>query len=117
MENNPHKATGPADPSSGPGGTVGYHTPVLLSEVIEGLAIRADGCYVDCTFGGGGHARAILASLSSTGRLFVFDQDAEARTQMPEDRRVVFLPHNFRHLQRFLRLHDSGEVDGILADL
>jgi 16S rRNA (cytosine1402-N4)-methyltransferase len=117
MENKLHKISGAADLSSGPGGEAAYHTPVLLHEAIEGLAIRADGAYVDCTFGGGGHARAILARLGPAGRLFLFDQDADAKAQVPEDRRVVFLAHNFRHLQRFLRLHGAVPVDGILADL
>lgn len=94
-----------------------YHVPVLLNEVLEGLEIKPDGTYVDCTFGGGGHSKAILARLGGAGRLFVFDQDEDARRNLPDDKRVVFVPHNFRHLQRFLRLHDVEGVDGILADL
>jgi 16S rRNA (cytosine1402-N4)-methyltransferase len=117
MENKPHKATGPADSSSSPKEVEGYHMPVLLDETLLGLSIRAQGTYVDCTFGGGGHARAILKKLGPEGRLFVFDQDADAKAQVPEDPRVVFLPHNFRHLQRFLRLHGAIQADGILADL
>lgn len=94
-----------------------YHVPVLLREVMEGLAIRPSGIYVDCTFGGGGHSRAILEKLDETGRLVAFDQDADARRNLPEDDRVIFVPQNFRHLQRFLRLHGISEVDGVLADL
>ncbi|MBB1282861.1 16S rRNA (cytosine(1402)-N(4))-methyltransferase RsmH [Flavisolibacter sp. BT320] len=94
-----------------------YHVPVLLNEVIEGLAIRPSGVYVDCTFGGGGHSRAILKKLDETGRLVAFDQDADARRNLPEDDRVIFVPQNFRHLHRFLRLHGIAEVDGLLADL
>ena len=94
-----------------------YHVPVLLQEVIEGLNIRPDGIYIDCTMGGGGHARAILQYLDQQGRLIAFDQDADARQNIPDDDRVIFVPHNFRHLQRFLRLHKIAEADGILADL
>lgn len=94
-----------------------YHTPVLLQEVIEQMEIRPDGTYVDCTFGGGGHSRAILERLNEKGRLVAFDQDADARRNLPEDNRVTFIPHNFRHLQRFLRLNGFEQVDGILADL
>lgn len=95
----------------------GYHVPVLLHEAIEGLKIKEDGIYVDCTFGGGGHSRAILAQLGQNGRLVAFDQDDDARKNLPEDKRVIFIPQNFRHLQRFLRLHKITQVDGILADL
>ena len=94
-----------------------YHVPVLLQEVIEGLNIRPQGVYVDCTFGGGGHSKEILARLDEQGKLIVFDQDADARKNVPEDDRVIFVPHNFRHLQRLLRLHKANAVDGILADL
>jgi 16S rRNA (cytosine1402-N4)-methyltransferase len=94
-----------------------YHIPVLLDEVIRGLEIRPEGTYVDCTFGGGGHSRAILSRLHEKGRLFAFDQDADAKKNLPDDPRLIFIPHNFRHLQRFLRLHQANGVDGILADL
>lgn len=95
----------------------GYHIPVLLHEVIEGLQVKADGIYVDCTFGGGGHSKAILEKLGVNGKLIVFDQDEDARKNVPEDKRVIFVPHNFRHLQRFLRLHHIQAADGIMADL
>ena len=94
-----------------------YHVPVLLQETVEGLEIQPDGIYVDCTFGGGGHSAAILKKLGSKGQLLAFDQDADAKQNLPDDPRVVFVPHNFRHLQRFLRLHKVVQVDGILADL
>src|ERR1700744_858566 len=95
----------------------GYHLPVLLKEAIDGLDIRPNGVYVDCTFGGGGHSRGILERLGPKGRLFAFDQDNDARANLPDDSRITFLPHNFRHLGRFLRLHNAIPVDGILADL
>ena len=94
-----------------------YHTPVLLQECIDGLNIKPDGIYVDCTFGGGGHSNAILKQLDGNGKLIVFDQDEDARKNLPNDERVIFVPQNFRHLQRFLRLHKASLVDGILADL
>jgi 16S rRNA (cytosine1402-N4)-methyltransferase len=94
-----------------------YHVPVLLNEAIEALQIKPDGVYVDCTFGGGGHSREILKLLGKNGKLVAFDQDADARRNVPDDDRVIFEPHNFRHLQRFLRLHRIQQVDGILADL
>ncbi|MEO6722352.1 MAG: 16S rRNA (cytosine(1402)-N(4))-methyltransferase RsmH [Ferruginibacter sp.] len=94
-----------------------YHTPVLLNEALEGLSIKPEGLYVDCTFGGGGHSRALLQQLDENGRLVVFDQDEEAKQNLPDDSRVIFVGKNFRHLQRFLRLHKITAVDGILADL
>ena len=94
-----------------------YHIPVLLQEVVDGLKIIPNGTYVDCTFGGGGHSKAILERLNVDGRLVAFDQDENARENLPGDGRVIFVPHNFRHLQRFLRLHNISAVDGILADL
>ncbi len=94
-----------------------YHVPVLLNQTLDGLAIKPDGVYVDCTFGGGGHARGILSRLNAKGILYAFDQDADARKNLPADPRIVFVPHNFRHLQRFMRLHKTTAVDGIMADL
>ena len=94
-----------------------YHIPVLLQESIEGLNIKPNGIYVDCTFGGGGHSREILKHLDAEGKLFAFDQDADAKRNLPDDKRVIFIPHNFRHLTRFLRVNKVLKVDGILADL
>ena len=94
-----------------------YHVPVLLKESIEGLAVKPAGVYVDCTFGGGGHSLAILKCLNDKGKLIAFDQDDDARKNLPMDERVIFIPQNFRYLQRFLRLHKIIKVDGILADL
>ena len=94
-----------------------YHVPVLLGEVLEGLQIKTDGVYVDSTFGGGGHSRAILERLGPGGRLIAFDQDPDAAMNVPPDPRLLFIPQNFRHLSRFLRLHGVGPVDGVLGDL
>jgi 16S rRNA (cytosine1402-N4)-methyltransferase len=88
-----------------------------LGDVLDGLRIQPDGRYVDCTFGGGGHSGGILQRLGPNGKLFAFDQDKDARRNLPDDKRILFLPHNFRHLGRFLRLHEVTTVDGILADL
>ncbi len=96
---------------------INYHIPVLLEETIDALHIQADGTYVDCTFGGGGHSKAILEKLNTKGRLIVFDQDEDARKNLPDDPRVFFIPQNFRHLQRMLRLQSVITVNGILADL
>jgi 16S rRNA (cytosine1402-N4)-methyltransferase len=94
-----------------------YHIPVLLKETIDQLNIQPGGIYVDCTFGGGGHSKAILEKLNADGKLLAFDQDEDAKKNLPGDQRVTFAPHNFRHLQRFLRLYNIPAVDGILADL
>ncbi len=94
-----------------------YHVPVLFKEAIDALDIQPGGVYVDCTFGGGGHARGILEKLNADGRLIAFDQDADAKQNIPGDDRLIFVPHNFRHLQRFLRLHHHEKVNGVLADL
>ena len=103
-------------PSVGNNGS-SYHVPVLFSEVIEGLDIKSDGIYVDCTFGGGGHSRGILEKLGQEGKLIAFDQDADAANNLPADERLKFIPQNFRYLQRFLKLYKIGQVDGLLADL
>jgi 16S rRNA (cytosine1402-N4)-methyltransferase len=94
-----------------------YHMPVLLKECMDGLNIKPNGTYVDCTFGGGGHSRAILQLLDEKGRLIVFDQDEDAKKNLPQDDRILFIPQNFRYLHRFLRLHKVTGVDGMLADL
>ncbi len=94
-----------------------YHIPVMLQEVIDGLQIKPKGIYVDCTFGGGGHSKAILQKLSAEGRLIAFDQDADAQNNIPKDDRILFIPQNFKHIARFLKLHKINSVDGVLADL
>lgn len=96
-----------------------YHVPVLLCETVDGLDVKPDGVYVDVTFGGGGHSREILSRLGSEGRLFSFDQDADAEQNVPADeRRLTFVRSNFRYLTHWMRYHGQTEgVDGILADL
>ncbi len=94
-----------------------YHIPVLLHESIEGLAIKADGVYVDATLGGAGHTKAILQKLGENGRLLAFDQDEDALKNAPTDKRLTLIQANFSEMQRFLRLHKAIPVDGILADL
>jgi len=101
-----------------------YHIPVLLGETISALQIQEAGIYVDCTFGGGGHSKAILQQLGLTGKLIAFDQDDDARQNLAAltdgkkvDERILFIPQNFRHLQRFLRLNGITAIDGIMADL
>ncbi|MEO1051071.1 MAG: 16S rRNA (cytosine(1402)-N(4))-methyltransferase RsmH [Bacteroidota bacterium] len=95
-----------------------YHVPVLLKESIEGLAVRSDCVYVDLTFGGGGHTKAILEDLT-TGKVFSFDQDEDARKNAEKinHRSFTFVEANFRDLKRYLKLHGIDQVDGILADL
>jgi 16S rRNA (cytosine1402-N4)-methyltransferase len=96
-----------------------YHEPVMLTECLDGLDIHPEGIYVDVTFGGGGHSRAILEKLT-TGRLLVFDQDPDAVANAEaykNDERFTFIAANFRHLKRYLKLHKAPKVDGILADL
>jgi 16S rRNA (cytosine1402-N4)-methyltransferase len=97
--------------------TSSYHTPVLYKEVIDALTIQPGGVYVDCTFGGGGHAKGILEKLNAEGRLIAFDQDADAQKNISQDERLIFVPHNFRHLQRFLKLYKYDKINGLLADL
>ena len=93
-----------------------YHVPVLLKESLEGLAINPAGTYVDTTFGGGGHSRAILAALGGRGRLLAFDQDPQAQQNAIDDERFTLIPQNFRHIKRFLRFYGVKQVDGVLAD-
>lgn len=93
-----------------------YHTPVLLKESISGLNIKPDGIYLDVTYGGGGHARAIL-SLLERGRLIAFDQDEASQQSRIDDDRLTLLLQNFRYLKNNLKYLGITQVDGILADL
>jgi 16S rRNA (cytosine1402-N4)-methyltransferase len=95
-----------------------YHVPVLLHQSVDGLDIRPDGVYIDVTFGGGGHSREILSRLGNDGRLYSFDQDADAEGNIPEgDERFTFVRSNFRYLLNWVRYYGLTTVDGILADL
>ena len=94
-----------------------YHVPVLLNESIDGLAIKPDGTYVDVTFGGGGHSREILRRLGPDGRLFSFDQDADAEKNIVDDGRFTFVHSNFRWLANWMRYYEVEHIDGLLADL
>lgn len=96
-----------------------YHTPVLLDTCIEALRIDPAGTYVDVTFGGGGHSRALLSKLT-TGMLYAFDQDADAKANADSyrgNRSFTFIESNFRYLKRHLKFQGVTQVDGILADL
>lgn len=95
-----------------------YHVPVMLQECMDGLAIKPAGIYVDVTFGGGGHSAEILRRMGDGGRLFGFDQDADAEANIPNDHRFTFVRGNFRYLYNFARYYEmNGKVDGLLADL
>jgi 16S rRNA (cytosine1402-N4)-methyltransferase len=89
----------------------------MLQECLDGLQIRPDGTYVDVTFGGGGHSRAILERLSPKGHLYSFDQDPDAERNAPVDERFTFVRSNFRYLSNFLRYYGVKRIDGLLADL
>ena len=95
---------------------MGYHSPVLLSECIEGLNLKPNGIYVDVTFGGGGHSKEIMKHLDG-GELFAFDQDADAHKNNLNQNRFKLIDANFRFIKNFLRLEGVRKVDGILADL
>ncbi|HBN04411.1 MAG TPA: 16S rRNA (cytosine(1402)-N(4))-methyltransferase, partial [Bacteroidales bacterium] len=94
-----------------------YHNPVMLKECLDGLNINPKGHYVDVTFGGGGHSRAILDLLDEDGRLYAFDRDNDAKRNIIEDSRFVFIDDNYSALNDNLRLYREFEIDGILADL
>ncbi|VDH03348.1 16S rRNA (cytosine(1402)-N(4))-methyltransferase RsmH [Bergeyella zoohelcum] len=94
-----------------------YHNPVLLHPSVDDLVTNADGIYVDCTFGGGGHSKEILSRLSAYGKLFSFDQDLDALNNAIDDERFTLINQNFRFLQNSLLFHGISQVDGILADL
>ena len=93
-----------------------YHEPVLLNESVDGLNIDSNGVYVDVTFGGGGHSRAILSKLDG-GHLYAFDQDDEALNNVIDDERFTLINSNFKYLKNSLRMYDVKEIDGLLADL
>lgn len=94
-----------------------YHTPVLLKESVSALSIKPSGVYVDATFGGGGHSRAILEQLSDTGRLIAMDQDSDALANAPDDGRLILAHSNFRFIRNWILFYGFEAADGILADL
>jgi 16S rRNA (cytosine1402-N4)-methyltransferase len=94
-----------------------YHNPVMLRECIDALNINPKGCYIDVTFGGGGHSNAILEQLGQEGRLYGFDQDKDTKQNIIDDKRFVFINSNFSSLKDNLRLYREFSVDGIIADL
>lgn len=94
-----------------------YHIPVMLDECMEGLDIKPDGIYIDLTFGGGGHSKAILQYLSENGSLYAFDQDSDAIKNALDDERFTMIEDNFSNLTNQLKLYRVTQVDGILADL
>ena len=93
-----------------------YHNPVLLDRSVADLITNPDGVYVDVTFGGGGHSKKILKSLSDKGRLFAFDQDQDAVANALSDPRFELIQANFKDLKRYMKFYGVKEVDGILAD-
>ena len=93
-----------------------YHQPVLLKESVAGLKIKPDGVYVDATYGGGGHSKEILNCLKN-GKLVAFDQDEDAVANVPDDKRLIFVRHNFRFLRNFLKYYEIDQIDGLIADL
>jgi 16S rRNA (cytosine1402-N4)-methyltransferase len=94
-----------------------YHKPVMLKESIKCLEIKKDGAYVDLTFGGGGHSKAILNFLSKKGKLIAFDQDLDAIENKIDDERLLLLNQNFKFLKQNLNFYGYDFVDGVLADL
>lgn len=93
-----------------------YHNPVMLKESVDGLNIQPGGVYVDVTFGGGGHSRAIIEQMEG-GRLIAFDQDSDALSNAIDDPRFTLIHQNFKYLKNFLRLHQASKIDGLIADL
>ena len=93
-----------------------YHNPVMLKECINGLNIKPNGVYVDATFGGGGHSKAILDNLSG-GKLYSFDQDLDVNQNLLQDKRFKFIKSNFRYIKKFLKVEGVEKIDGLLADL
>ena len=103
-----------------------YHIPAMLKETIDGLAIKPNGVYVDVTFGGGGHSRAILDRMHAletgdlkleNGHLYSFDQDEDALQNAIDDERWTFVHSNFRYLRNWMDYYGVKEIDGLLADL
>ncbi len=96
---------------------MGYHTPIMVAECMQGLRINPNGIYVDLTFGGGGHTQEILRRLNKNGRVFAFDKDPDTRENVPDDNRLQFIEGDFRFFKNYLRFFNIDKVDGIMADL
>lgn len=94
-----------------------YYIPALLEETIKLLEIKPEGVYIDVTFGGGGHSRAIMSHLGETGRLYSFDRDMDAYANRIDDPRFTFVHSNFRYIENFMHYHGVDKADGIMADL
>lgn len=94
-----------------------YHIPALLRETVDLLEVNPQGIYIDATFGGGGHSRALLQHLGPEGKLFGFDRDIDALGNAPDDPRFTFVHSDFRFMKNFMRFYGFPKVDGILADL
>lgn len=104
-----------------------YHIPAMLQETIDGLHIKPNGVYVDVTFGGGGHSRAILDKMGAFdnfkfkiadwGHLYSFDQDSDALQNAIDDERWTFVHSNFRYLRNWMDYYGVDYIDGLLADL
>ncbi|MBO4592760.1 MAG: 16S rRNA (cytosine(1402)-N(4))-methyltransferase RsmH, partial [Bacteroidaceae bacterium] len=94
-----------------------YHIPVMLKECVEALNIHEEGTWVDVTYGGGGHSRAILEAMSGSGRLFSFDQDQDTLYNLPDNKNFTLVYSNFRFLRNWMRYYGVEQIDGLLADL
>lgn len=96
-----------------------YHIPALLEQSLAALDVQPDGVYIDCTYGGGGHSKAIVKCLDAEqgGHLYAFDQDRDAVKNAIDDKRFTMILSNFRYLENFMAYHDVDKVDGVLADL
>ena len=94
-----------------------YHIPALLEEAIKLLNINPSGVYIDATFGGGGHSRAIIEALGPSGKLYGFDRDLDALANEIHDSRFTFVHSNYRYIENFMRFYREHKADGILADL
>ncbi len=94
-----------------------YHKPVMLKEAVDGLSIKPDGTYVDVTFGGGGHSKAILEQLGENGKLYAFDRDKAAAENTINDERFTLIEADFKFLRNYLKIYGAVPFDGLLADL
>lgn len=94
-----------------------YHTSILLHESVDLLITNKSGIYIDATFGGGGHSKAILNKLNHDATLIAFDQDIDAQINILNDPRFKLIPENFKYMAAFLKHYEIDQIDGIIADL